>query len=99
MNKIKEFVFNGLLLQDSFEKLAKDGIKVSASGDLKPVERVVETDFSPIIWNKASDMASVYQAIFCIENTLRTFIVERMSERHGLEWWQNKVPKKESPYN
>lgn len=94
MNKIKEFVFNGLLLQDSFEKLSKDGIKVSASGDLKPVERVVETDFSPIIWNKALDMASVYQAIFCIENTLRTFIVERMSERHGLEWWQNKVPKK-----
>lgn len=39
-------------------------------------------------------MSSVYQAIFCIENTIRNFIVERMSERFGLEWWNDKVPTK-----
>lgn len=39
-------------------------------------------------------MSSVYQSIFCIENTLRNFIVERMSERHGLDWWAQTVPKK-----
>jgi len=38
-------------------------------------------------------MSSVYTALFCIENTIRNFIVERMSERHGLEWWE-KVPSK-----
>ena len=36
-------------------------------------------------------MSSVYQAIFCIENTIRSFIVERMSERYGLNWWEEKV--------
>ena len=39
-------------------------------------------------------MSLVYQAIFCIENTIRNFIVERMSERFGLEWWNDKVPSK-----
>jgi len=89
--KMRQFVFNGLLLQDSLETLEKEGIGVRKSGDLSPVSRVVEADFSPRIWHDANNMASVYQAIFCIENTIRSFIVERMSERYGLNWWEEKV--------
>lgn len=91
-SKFKEFVFNGLLLQEDFQSLEKEGISVRASGDFCPVSRVVEADFSPKIWHNAVDMSSVYQSIFCIENTLRNFIVERMSERHGLDWWVQTVP-------
>lgn len=88
---MRQFVFNGLLLQNSFETLEKEGISIRKSGDLIPVSRVVEADFSPRIWHDANNMASVYQAIFCIENTIRSFIVERMSERYGLNWWEEKV--------
>lgn len=91
--KLRQFVFNGLLLYDSLETLEKQqGIPVFESGDLTQVSRVIEVDFSPVVWNNAINMSSVYQAIFCIENTLRNFIVERMSERHGLSWWEQKVP-------
>lgn len=91
--KLRQFVFNGLLLYDSLETLEKQqGIAVFESGDLTQVSRVIEVDFSPVVWNNAINMSSVYQAIFCIENTLRNFIVERMSERHGLSWWEQKVP-------
>lgn len=90
---LRQFVFNGLLLYDSLETLERQkGISVFESGDLTQVSRVVETDFSPVVWNNAINMSSVYQAIFCIENTLRNFIVERMSERYGLSWWEEKVP-------
>ena len=89
--KLRQFVFNGLLLQDSLDTLEKEGISVRDSADFKPVSRVVETDFSPKIWYDANNMSSVYQAIFCIENTIRSFIVERMSERYGLDWWKEKV--------
>lgn len=90
---LRQFVFNGLLLYDSLETLEKQkGISVFESGDLTQVSRVVEADFSPVVWNNAINMSSVYQAIFCIENTLRNFIVERMAERHGLNWWIDKVP-------
>ncbi len=89
---IRQFVFNGLLLNDSLEALEKQqGISVFETGDMNQISRVVEADFSPVVWNNAINMSSVYQAIFCIENTLRNFIVERMSERHGLNWWEEKV--------
>ena len=91
--KLRQFVFNGLLLHDTLSILEEQqGISVSKSGDMKQVSRVVEADFSPVVWNNAINMSSVYQSIFCIENTLRIFIVERMSERHGLNWWGDKVP-------
>lgn len=88
---MRQFVFNGLLLQDSLDALEKEGISIRKSGDHASVSRVVEVDFSPKIWHDATNMASVYQAIFCIENTIRSFIVERMSERYGLNWWEEKV--------
>lgn len=91
--KLRQFVFNGLLLYNSLEILEKQqGISVFESGDLTKVSRVIETDFSPVVWNRALNMSSVYQEIFCIENTLRNFIVERMSEHHGLNWCEGKVP-------
>lgn len=91
---LKEFVFNALLTQDSFQTLEKEGISVSNSGDYTSISRVIETDFSPRVWHDAISMSSVYTAIYCIENTLRNFIVERMSERYGITWWDAKVPQK-----
>lgn len=89
---VRQFVFNGLLLHDSLDNLEKkQGISVSEAGDLVEVSRVAEADFSPRVWHNAINMASVYRSIFCIENTLRNFIVERMSERYGLNWWNDKV--------
>jgi len=96
MNKrnIKEFVFNALLLQDTLEALEKKGISVTHSDDRALVSRVVEADFNPRLWYDAQNMSSVYTALYCIENTIRNFIVERMSERHGIDWWNSKVPSK-----
>lgn len=91
---LKEFVFNALLTQDAFRSLETEGITISSSDDFASISRVGETDFSPRIWHDAVSMSSVYSAIYCIENTLRNFIVERMSERYGIAWWNEKVPQK-----
>lgn len=91
---LKEFVFNALLAQDSFQTLETEGISVSGSNDYSPISRIVEIDFSPRIWHDSLCMSSVYSAVYCIENTLRNFIVERMSERYGISWWETKVPQK-----
>lgn len=91
---IKEFVFNALLTQDTFRSLESEGISVSSSDDYVTISRVVERDFSPRVWHDAINMSSVYTALYCIENTIRNFIVERMSEHYGIDWWENKVPKK-----
>ncbi len=92
--KIKEFVFNALLLNNSLEELNKQGITVFKAEDLLPVSHIVENDFNPKIWYNALSMSAVYTSLYCIENTLRNFIVERLSERHGIDWWEQKIPSK-----
>lgn len=92
-SKIKEFIFNAMLLDDSLRLLEKQGICTNLEGPPTPISRVVEDDFSPKIWFDANRMSSVYSALYCIENTIRNVIVERLSERKGLGWWVTCVPK------
>lgn len=32
-----------------------------------------------------------YLAFFCLENSARELIAERMKEKHGIDWWDSKV--------
>lgn len=92
--ELKKFVFNAMLTEDNLYALQKEGILVKEGVIPTPVSRIVETDFSPIIWKQALEMSSVYSLIYCIENTLRNFVVDRLSERIGLDWWDKCVSKK-----
>lgn len=47
--RLREFVFNALLAQDSFRSLESEGINVLNADDYASISRVVETDFSPRI--------------------------------------------------
>lgn len=92
---MKEFIFNAFLTQETFKQLEKEeNISISKSEDFEQISRVVEADFSPRVWLDAMNMASVYIALYSIENTIRNFIVERMSERYGIDWWEEKIPQK-----
>lgn len=90
---LKQFVFNGILINDSLKQLKEDGINIGNDIEDK-ISRVVENDFSPRIWNNALKMSSVYTALYCTENMIRQFITERLSERNGIDWWNICVPKK-----
>jgi hypothetical protein len=93
MDDIKRFVFNGLLLADTFENLRTSGIDVRLSNDTEIISRVEERSFSPRIVYSANLMLPVYVAFFCLENAVRELISERLADRHGVGWWQ-KVPEK-----
>lgn len=91
--KLKEFIFNGLLLDDTLDKLADSGISVREGQKLVGVSRINETDFSPRIISYATKMSSVFMVFYCLENAVRELIQERLAERHGLMWWNDKIPK------
>jgi hypothetical protein len=91
---IKKFIFDGLLLQDSFERLEKEGISVRGGKDIIPIDRIEESDFSPRIMHDANKMSSVYVVFYCLENSVRELITARLSERHGIDWWNACVPQK-----
>lgn len=93
-SKLKEFVFNGMLVKDSLEGLENQGINVIEKTDETQINRVMESDFSPRLWYNATKMSAVYIALYCAENMLRDFIVDRLSEIKGVDWWEKSVPKK-----
>lgn len=92
---IKEFVFNALLLEDSFKHLEADqGIPLRPTAATTIVERVERLDYSPRIIADATRMASVFTVFFCLENSVRELITDRLRERHGIDWWETCVPTK-----
>ena len=91
---LKEFIINGLLLDDTLNRLEESGISVREGQQLKGISRIQETDFSPRIIHNATKMSSVFTVFFCLENAVRELIQERLAERHGPTWWNEKIPKK-----
>jgi len=91
---LKKFVFNGLLLADTFERLEGAGITVRSGLNEIPVERLTNSDFSPRIVHQANKMSSIYIVFFCLENAVRELITDRLAERFGVDWWEECVPKK-----
>lgn len=94
IEKLKQFVFNGLLLENTFSVLEQEGITVKSGTKIQPVTRFEETDFSPKIRYNATRMASIYTAFFCLENAVRELITERLVERKGIDWWEQCVSEK-----
>lgn len=92
--KLKEFIFNGLLLDDTLDKLEESGISVREGQKLQGVSRIQKTDFSPRIIHNATKMSSVFTVFFCLENAVRELIQERLAERYGPTWWVDKIPNK-----
>jgi hypothetical protein len=93
-NDVKSFVFKAILAEQDLADLTKIGIEVKNLKEVEETLRVIEDDFSGVIWYNAKKMSSIYKALFSIENTIRGFIVDRLSERKGTNWWEISVPNK-----
>lgn len=94
LGALKRFVFDGLLLDQELLNLEKRGISVRGQDPGEIVDRIQEVEFSPVVLHKATQMASVFGLFFCLENSVRELINERLSERYGAGWWEQKVPEK-----
>jgi hypothetical protein len=90
---LRQFIFDALLLDDDFSRLREGGLDIAPPSDDQIVTRALETDFSPRILSAANRMASVYILIFCLENSARELIADRLRDRKGADWW-NYVPAK-----
>ncbi len=91
---IKSFIFKAMLTEQDLSDLSKKGINVDNFKESQEILHVIEDDFSGTIWYAANRMSSIYKALFCVENTIRLFIVDRLSERKGSDWWEDCVSNK-----
>lgn len=90
---MRQFVFNALLAENSLAQLATEGISVRGTA-VPPTITVDDFGFSPQIMYDATKMASVFTAFFCLENSARDLIADRLLARRGPDWWSTAVPQK-----
>jgi len=90
-DQLQNFVFRGLLLHSTFDEFEGQGIAVAPapeSADTTGGGDISLEDFSAAIRLQAVKMASVYQAFFCFENSVRELVEARLKEQLGADWWQ-----------
>lgn len=88
-DQLQNFVFRGLLLHSTFEDLEALGAEVALpSTEAAPADDEISLDdFSVAIRIQAVKMATVYQAFFCFENSVRELVEARLQENLGDDWW------------
>lgn len=94
--EIRDWLFRGILFEADAEKFRAAGIRVGA--DARDSERVLLDEvldpFSIDLRNDALQMARLYALVYCFENSVRELIAQRLQERHGINWWADKIPNK-----
>lgn len=92
MNKLKLFTMKNLLLETELARLENSGIDIGHLQTIKKDEVVDIELFEADIRTQARKMADFYVIYYSVENTIRRLISERLTEKHGANWWEEKVP-------
>lgn len=91
---LKDFIFDAMLAENSLSQLAEIGISVRGAAATPPTIDLTDKGFSPRLMYDADKMSSVFTTYFCIENSARELISERLAARRGVDWWNVAVPLK-----
>ena len=89
---LRDFLFQGLSLEDALDRLESEGLAVRASTDPRALQRLMSLDdFSVVVRTSAMKAAPAYLAFFCLENAVRELVVERLTANHGSSWWEDRA--------
>jgi hypothetical protein len=80
------------MLEADLVALEKRGIDIGHLQTVKKDEPVDIDLFEADIWHEAKRMADFYVLYYGLENTIRRLISGRLYEKHGADWWEQKVP-------
>jgi hypothetical protein len=74
------------------DELEKEGTSVRADVEPGALQRAVELDrFSQQVRRDVAKSFPVYMSFFCLENSVREVVTERLAENHGADWWTSCV--------
>lgn len=91
---IKLFGLNNVLIEAEVCRIErKTSVDFGHSSSKKDKdERRFYPQFPERIRREADQMAHHYSLFYCLENSIRELIIDRLSETHGADWWQLVVP-------
>lgn len=91
---VRLFGLNNLSIEAEIRRLEMElGIDL---GHRERPERTVDDAYYPQFTERlreeAAAMAAQYAIFYCLENSMRELIVQRLEEVHGAQWWDIAVP-------
>lgn len=90
---VRLFGMHNLMLETALNKLEDSGIDIGHKIIMKDENDAVDLQkFDIEIRNEATAMSEFYKIYYCLENTIRKLVRERLEELHGDSWWNSKVP-------
>ena len=94
---IKLFGLNNLTIEAEIRRI-EEQYDVDLGHRNRSTQQFDETyypQFSERVRDEAASMATNYVIFYCLENSIRELIVERLSDpkEFGEEWWEEAVPK------
>lgn len=88
-DRMRSWLFKGLSVESAIDELEGDGLAVRAATDPGALQRVLPLeDFPASVRRSAMSALPAYLAFFCLENSVRELVADRLSENHGSDWWE-----------
>jgi len=81
-----------LMLEADLLKLESSGIEIAHAATISAQQVVDPELFESDIREAARRMAGFYVLYYSLENSIRRLVSGRLVERHGADWWEQKVP-------
>jgi hypothetical protein len=89
---LRNWLFKGMAVESALDRIEADGVAVRAMNDPGALQRVMPLEDFPLSVRRAALQAlPVYIAFFCLENSVRELVMERLAEAHGPSWWESQA--------
>ena len=91
---IKLFGLNNLAIESDIQKIEGDyDVNLGHRHDReRQIDKAYYPQFTDRIRNEAARMSVNYSIFYCLENSIREIISQRLEEQHGANWWTCAVP-------
>jgi hypothetical protein len=92
-DRIRLFQMSTHMLERDLDRLEQD-LKLDLGRDVGADDKDDEyyPQFTETVRREAAEMAKHYEIFYCLENSMRTLVNEKMVAEKGLTWWDSCVP-------
>jgi Swt1-like HEPN len=92
-DELRAWLFRAISFEIDSNPFSEAGIRMGAGATEFRNDKVEEL-LQPFDVQARADalrMSSLFAVLFCFENSVRRLVQERLEERHGAGWWEQKV--------
>ncbi|MGE0627772.1 MAG: Swt1 family HEPN domain-containing protein [Hyphomicrobiaceae bacterium] len=91
---LRLFGLNNLSIEADLRRIAQvHDIEIGRKpNEPEKVEQTYYPQFPERLRDEAAKMAAHYAIFYCLENSIRELVAQRLEEAHGARWWDIAVP-------